>query len=187
MLAIPTDMKLSVIVPVYNELRFIQELLRRVQESGLADEVVVVDDGSTDGTRELLQELQKRKSNGKRDAEITGGRGRLSLDKVHFFFQEQNQGKGAAVRRGFEAATGDILLVQDADLEYDPKDYPKLLSGSWMGAPMSSSARVFSAGRSASIFSGTTSATNFSRCSPTWSRTSISRTWSPATKYFAAR
>ncbi|MFZ0037814.1 MAG: glycosyltransferase, partial [Candidatus Acidiferrales bacterium] len=75
MLAIPTDMKLSVIVPVYNELRFIQELLRRVQESGLADEVVVVDDGSTDGTRELLQELQKRKSNGKRDAEITGGRG----------------------------------------------------------------------------------------------------------------
>jgi glycosyltransferase involved in cell wall biosynthesis len=127
MLAIPTDMKLSVIVPVYNELRFIQELLRRVQESGLADEVVVVDDGSTDGTRELLQELQKRKSNGKRDAEITGGRGRLSLDKVHFFFQEQNQGKGAAVRRGFEAATGDILLVQDADLEYDPKDYPKLL------------------------------------------------------------
>ncbi|MGB0034020.1 MAG: glycosyltransferase family 2 protein [Candidatus Acidiferrales bacterium] len=120
-------LRLSIIIPVYNEFAFIEEVLRRVQDSGYADEVIVVDDASTDGTRQLLQEFQTRQSAGQHDTGTAQSRGKLRLDKINFFFQEQNQGKGAALRRGFKQASGDILLVQDADLEYDPKDYPKLL------------------------------------------------------------
>ena len=120
-------LRLSVVIPVFNERKFIEEVLRRVQASGLADETIVVDDGSTDGTRQVLDELLKRQTDGQLEADIVDGRGRLRLDTIRFLFQEHNQGKGAAVRRGFKEATGDLLLVQDADLEYDPKDYPKLL------------------------------------------------------------
>ena len=117
-------MKLSVIVPVYNEIATINEILRRIrgvrlavpigygEENGvvtlLEREIVVVDDGSTDGTRDRLRALE-----GEPDLVI--------------IFHECNQGKGAAVRTGLRQATGDILLVQDADLEYDPRDYPTLL------------------------------------------------------------
>ncbi|MCC6298633.1 MAG: glycosyltransferase family 2 protein [Anaerolineales bacterium] len=101
-------MNLSVIIPVYNEVNNIREILTRVQRTKLAQEIVVVDDGSTDGTRAVLDKL-----NGK--------------GKVRVILHERNQGKGAAVATGMKAATGDVLLIQDADLEYDPRDYPNLL------------------------------------------------------------
>jgi glycosyltransferase involved in cell wall biosynthesis len=103
---------LSVVIPVYNELAYVEEILRRVEASnrlGCALEIVVVDDCSTDGTSALLDRLVQRHS---------------SMKLVH---QATNQGKGAALRRGFQEARGNIVLVQDADLEYDPADYPTLL------------------------------------------------------------
>jgi glycosyltransferase involved in cell wall biosynthesis len=101
-------MNLSVIIPVYNEVDNIQEILKRVQATKLAKEIVVVDDGSKDGTRDILQKLDGRK-------------------KVRVILHEKNQGKGAAVVTGMNAAKGDVLLIQDADLEYNPHDYPVLL------------------------------------------------------------
>jgi glycosyltransferase involved in cell wall biosynthesis len=119
-------MRLSVVIPVYNERAFVREILLRVQASGLADEIVIVDDASTDGTRRILQDLQSLQASGL--LETGGPRRPLRLDNIRIVFQEPNQGKGAALRRGFEEATGDIFLVQDADLEYDPRDYPTLLA-----------------------------------------------------------
>ena len=120
-------MKLSVIIPVYNERGFIEEVLLRVQAIPIDKEIIVVDDRSVDGTRPLLEELDKAQSEGKRDALVQNGKSRLSLENIRFLFQPENCGKGAALRRGFEAASGDVVLVQDADLEYDPREYPKLL------------------------------------------------------------
>jgi glycosyltransferase involved in cell wall biosynthesis len=122
-----TRMKVSVVIPVYNERAYIEEVLLRVQASPVEKDVILVDDQSTDGTRALLEDFAKAQSEGYRDAMVLNGKARLPLENILFLFQTRNQGKGAALRRGFEAATGDIILVQDADLEYDPKDYPKLL------------------------------------------------------------
>ena len=120
-------MKVSVVIPVYNERAFIEEVLLRVQAVPIDKEIIVVDDKSSDGTRALLEDIEKAQSEGERDVLVQNGKSRLSLGNFRFIFQPQNRGKGAALRRGFEAATGDVILVQDADLEYNPKDYGALL------------------------------------------------------------
>jgi glycosyltransferase involved in cell wall biosynthesis len=120
-------MRVSVVIPVYNERAFIEEVLLRVQASPIDKEIILIDDKSTDGTRALLEDFDKAQAGGKREIVVQNGKARLSLDNIRILFQPENAGKGAALRRGFEAATGDIVLVQDADLEYDPKDYPRLL------------------------------------------------------------
>jgi glycosyltransferase involved in cell wall biosynthesis len=102
-------MKLSVIIPCFNEVHTLEAVLSAVHAVTAIDkEVIVVDDGSTDGTRELLA------------AKVDGKSARV-------IYMDRNQGKGAALRAGFAAATGDIVIVQDADLEYDPRDYPLML------------------------------------------------------------
>jgi glycosyltransferase involved in cell wall biosynthesis len=102
-------MKLSVVIPAYNEAPTIAELIRRVHAVDIPKEIIVVDDGSTDGTAKVLASLQD------------------SYENLRVFVQPSNRGKGAALRLGFEHATGDYALVQDADLEYDPSEYSVLL------------------------------------------------------------
>ena len=101
-------MKLSVVIPVFNEKYTIAEIVRKVQATHLASEIILVDDGSTDGTREILQSLDP-------SPELT------------VLYHEKNRGKGAALRTGFQKAAGDVILIQDADLEYNPAEYPSLL------------------------------------------------------------
>jgi glycosyltransferase involved in cell wall biosynthesis len=105
---IPEDFKLSVVIPVYNERKWIREIVRRVQAAPIPKEIIIVDDCSTDGTRDILRELE-------------------GSEDVRIIYQAQNQGKGAALREGFRHATGAAVLVQDADLEYDPAEYPRLI------------------------------------------------------------
>jgi len=102
-------MKLSIVIPVFNERDTIEELIRRVQnvEVGLEKEIIIVDDGSEDGTHQILENLNH--------------------PNIKIFFHTINQGKGASLQTGFSKAAGDIVLIQDADLEYDPRDYPRLL------------------------------------------------------------
>jgi glycosyltransferase involved in cell wall biosynthesis len=105
---IPAGFKLSVVIPVYNEERWIREVVRRVDTVPIPKEIIVVEDCSTDRTRAVLRDLE---------AEYD----------LRVFYQPKNQGKGAALRAGFRRATGDVVIVQDADLEYDPAEYPRLI------------------------------------------------------------
>ncbi|HJN62363.1 MAG TPA: glycosyltransferase family 2 protein [Candidatus Parcubacteria bacterium] len=102
-------MKLSIVIPIYNERETLLKIIEKVEEAdslSLEKEIILVDDGSTDGTREILKNLEK---------------------KYLVIYHSKNQGKGAALRNGFKKATGDIILIQDADLEYNPQNYPSLL------------------------------------------------------------
>jgi glycosyltransferase involved in cell wall biosynthesis len=101
-------MNITVLIPAYNEINTIREIVNRVKNTHLANEIIVVDDGSIDGTREVLTELEK-------------------AGAIRAIFHEKNQGKGAAVRTGILASTQDVIIIQDADLEYDPRDYPALI------------------------------------------------------------
>lgn len=108
-----TLQRLTILMPVFNEVRTIREILRQVDAAdaaGLEKDLIIVDDGSTDGTREFLQKLDGLKT------------------PFRVLFHAQNMGKGAALRTALTYATGDIILIQDADLEYDPGDYPELLA-----------------------------------------------------------
>jgi len=100
--------KLSVIVPIYNEVETLEALVERVQAVPYDKEIILVDDGSTDGTREKAAELEK-------------------AENVRLFLHEKNQGKGAALRTGFAHHLGDIVIIQDADMEYDPAEYARLV------------------------------------------------------------
>jgi glycosyltransferase involved in cell wall biosynthesis len=108
--------KLSVLIPVYNEERTLEEVVRRVRSIDLPKEIILVDDGSKDRSRELLTQLQQQSE-----------RAPDPLNEIRVFLQPNNQGKGAAIKVALDHAHGDIIIIQDADLEYDPHDYPALL------------------------------------------------------------
>jgi len=115
--AIPETMLLSVVIPVYNERETLHLILEKVREVPVNKEIILVDDCSKDGTRELLQEMERAQSESSPDPS----------NCFVFAYHDKNQGKGAALRTGFLRASGDIVIIQDADMEYNPAEYPRLL------------------------------------------------------------
>jgi glycosyltransferase involved in cell wall biosynthesis len=104
------SLTVAVVIPCYNEVETIAEVLQRVEDVGIANEIIIVDDGSTDGTRAVLASIEAEEH-----------------ERVRIIYHERNQGKGAALRTGFAAAKSDVIIIQDADFEYDPREYPILL------------------------------------------------------------
>jgi glycosyltransferase involved in cell wall biosynthesis len=118
--------KLSLVIPVYNELPTLREIVSRIAAVDLDKELVIVDDASTDGGRELLSQLRDQGLE-RWLSTHPKQRPRRGANEVKVLLQPQNMGKGAALRAGFAAATGDIVVIQDADLEYDPQDLPRVI------------------------------------------------------------
>jgi glycosyltransferase involved in cell wall biosynthesis len=128
-------MKLSVLMPVYNECATLREILKRVRAVPIEKELVLVDNCSTDGTRELLQDMLETGEAVLAEVDTVAAENNGTVLRV--ILQERNKGKGSSVRRALAAARGEWIIVQDADLEYDPQDYLKLLSAAqkWEAAP----------------------------------------------------
>ncbi len=116
-------MKLSVVIPVYNEIDTIQQILYKVQGVDIEKEIILVDDFSSDGSREFLQDI----ANSKNPVQLDKVQASLPVDNIKVLFQDRNQGKGAALNRGFSEISGDLVIIQDADLEYEPQEYHKLI------------------------------------------------------------
>jgi len=116
-------MTLSVVVPAYNEVDTLEEILYRVQTVDVEKEIIVVDDGSTDGTRDLLRDIEAAEES----YSICDGERILNPSPIQVIYHDRNQGKGAALNTGFDEVEGDVAVIQDADLEYDPRDYETML------------------------------------------------------------